>query len=79
MTVQNFVRIVWSFCENGKKVEKWLFLGHFWLCFSHSSHTILIPLRMSDPLWVSYFPVSHTKNTEGVSLRSLKIKKLTKR
>ena len=26
-----------------------------------------------------YFPVSHTKNTEGVSLRSFKIETLTKR
>ena len=31
MTVENLVRIVWSFCENQKKVEKWLFLAIFGL------------------------------------------------
>ena len=54
MTVENFVRIVWSFCEN-KKSRKWLFFDHYWAifsCFSNSSHTILMPLRMQGPLWV---------------------------
>ena len=39
MTVEFFVRLVWSFCKNQKKVEKRLFYGHFWVnfgCFSHN-------------------------------------------
>ena len=41
---------------------------------------ILVPIvELLMILHSSYFPVSHTKNTEGSSLRSLKIKKLTKR
>ena len=41
---------------------------------------LFVPIvELSMILHISYFPVSHTKNTEGVSLRSLKIKKLTKR
>ena len=38
-----------SFCENRKKSKNgcfWPFLGYFWLCFSHSSHTIFMLLRM---------------------------------
>ena len=37
---------------------------------------IFVPIvELSMILHISYFPVSHTKNTEGVALRSLKIKK----
>ena len=40
----------------------------------------IVPIvEFSMILHISYFPVSHTKNTEGVSLRSFKIKTLTKR
>ena len=38
MTVQSFVRIVWTVL---KKIEKRLFFGHFWVnfgCLSHHSH-----------------------------------------
>ena len=38
MTVEIFVRIVWSFCKNKKKVEKWLFFGQFWVNFGYVSH-----------------------------------------
>ena len=34
-------------------------------------------VELSMILHISYFPVSHTKNTEGVSLRSFKIETLT--
>ena len=41
---------------------------------------IFVPIvELSMILHISYSPVSHTKNTGGVSLGSLKIKKLTKR
>ena len=30
MTVENIVRIVWTVLRQLKKVEKWLFFGHFW-------------------------------------------------
>ena len=41
---------------------------------------IFVPsVELSMILQVSHFPVSHTENIEGVSLRSLKIKKMTKR
>ena len=41
---------------------------------------IFVPIvELSMILHISYFPVSHTKNTEGVSLRSFKITTLTKR
>ena len=41
---------------------------------------IFVPIvELSMILHISYFPVSHVKNTEGVSLRSFKIKTLTKR
>ena len=41
---------------------------------------IFVPIvELSMILQISYFPVSHIKNTEGVSLRSFKIKTLTKR
>ena len=36
-------------------------------------------VKLSTILHIPHFPVSQTKNTEGVSLRSLKIKKLTRR
>ena len=37
---------------------------------------IFVPIvELSMILHISYFPVSHTKNTERVSLRSSKIKK----
>ena len=31
MTVEIFVRIVWTVFAKIKKVEKWLFFGHFWV------------------------------------------------
>ena len=41
---------------------------------------IFVPIvELSMILHISYFPVSHIKNTGGVSLRSFKIKTLTKR
>ena len=47
---------------------------------SIKSKTDICPIvELSMILHYSYFPVSHTKNTEGVSLRSFKIKTLTKR
>ena len=52
MTVQNFIRIVWTVFEKIEKVEKSLFFGHFWAnfgCFSHPNHTILMPLRTQGP------------------------------
>ena len=40
---------------------------------------IFVPIvELSIILYIPYFPVSHTKNAEGVSLRSLKMKKMTK-
>ena len=33
MTVENFVRIVWTVFVKIEKVEKWLFFGHFWVNF----------------------------------------------
>ena len=38
MTVENFVRIVWTVFEKIEKVEKWLFFGHFWANFGYVSH-----------------------------------------
>ena len=47
---------------------------------SKKSKTDFCPFgELSMILPISYFPVSHTKNTGRVSLGSLKIKKLTKR
>ena len=40
ITVENFVRIVWTVFEKSKKVEKWLFFGQFWANFGYVS---LIP------------------------------------
>ena len=39
MTVEIFVRIVSRvFAKMKKKVEKWLFFGHFWVNFGYVSH-----------------------------------------
>ena len=49
MTVENFVRIVWTVfekIENSKNGCFWAYFG----CFSHRSHTILMPLRTEGPL-----------------------------
>ena len=51
MTVENFVRTVWGVFRKSKNVAKWHFwpfLGWFWLCFSHRSHTNLMKLHMKD-------------------------------
>ena len=41
---------------------------------------IFVPIvELSMILHITYIPVSHTKNIEGVSIRSLKIKNFTKR
>ena len=55
MTVENFVRIVWTVFEKIEKSRKMAAFGHFWAnfgCFSHPSDTILMPLRLQGPLWV---------------------------
>ena len=38
ITVENFVRIVWTVFEKIEKIEKWLFFGHFWANFGYVSH-----------------------------------------
>ena len=55
MTVENLLRIVWTVFEKIEKSRKTAIFGHFWAnfgCFSHPSHTILMPLRTQGPLWV---------------------------
>ena len=48
-------------------------------CNCLSIKPMFVPIvEMSMILHFSYFPVSHPKNTEGVSSRSLKIKKIDK-
>ena len=38
ISVENFVRIVWTIFDKSEKVEKWLFFGHFWANFGYVSH-----------------------------------------
>ena len=38
ITVENFVRIVWTVFEKIEKVEKWLFFGQFCASFGYVSH-----------------------------------------
>ena len=59
MTVENFVRIAWTVFEKIEKSQKMAvfglilaIFGQFWLCFSHSSHTILMPLSTQGLLLV---------------------------
>ena len=47
MTVENFVRIVWT-VEKIEKIEKWLFFRHFWTNFGYVSH---IPVIRLQCLW----------------------------
>ena len=49
MTLENFFRFVQTVFEKIEKSRKIAVLGHFWLCFSHSSNTILMPLRTQGP------------------------------
>ena len=38
MTVENFVRIVWTVFEKIEKNQKMTFFGHFWANFGYVSH-----------------------------------------
>ena len=38
--------------EESPKMAAFVIFGKFWLCFSQSDHTILMPLRMQAPLGV---------------------------
>ena len=42
MTVENFVRIVWTVFEKIEKSQKMAVFGHFWAYFGYVSHIPVI-------------------------------------